>query len=305
MSDPGRCLACDSGTPSFWREATAADSRASRQRYELWRCDACGTAMTVGRTVEDATALYRGGAYARTGPAVDALLEPLRALATRSALRALGELPAGAVVCDVGAGDGRLVRALRGRGHYAVGLDPFGSEDGPVPARLEEAAFEPESFDAVLFWHVLEHLEEPATTVAEAVRVLKRHGRVVVSVPNLDSLQARIGGDVWFHQDVPRHRLHLSRRGLGALLARCGLAIERLDTVCIDQDLLGMAQTLLNRVTRRPNAAFRALKEERPRGRAAASAAGLVPAGAIGTLLEAGAILAGRGGALVARARAQ
>lgn len=257
----------------------------------------------MGRSEKDARTLYRGGVYEHPTPTVDMLLEPLRRLAVGSALRALGELAPGTSVCDVGAGDGRLVRALRARGHYAVGLDPFVQGDATVPASLEEAELAPGSFDAVVFWHVLEHLDEPARTLAEAVRVLKRRGRVVVSVPNLDSLQARIGGDTWFHQDVPRHRVHFSRRGLRLLLTRSGLSIERLDTVCVDQDLLGMAQTLLNRATGDLNAAFRALKRDRRGIRAAVSLAAMVPAAAIGSLIETGAIVTGRGGALVARGR--
>ena len=55
-------------------------------------------------------------------------------------------------------------------------------------------------------------------------------GTLVVAVPNLGSVQARIGGDRWFHQDVPRHRTHLTPAGASALLdapaiARSGCAI--------------------------------------------------------------------------------
>jgi SAM-dependent methyltransferase len=300
-----RCPACGAPALRPWRRARAADARSSRPVYDLLRCTECGTARVVGRTEADATALYRGGAYARPSARIDAALEPMRRLATRSACRALGELPAGAAVCDVGAGDGRLVRALRERGYHAVGIDPF-AEEAPVRASLDAAGLPAESFDAVVFWHVLEHLDEPEAALREAGRIAKPGGRIVVAVPNLDSLQARLGGDLWFHQDVPRHAVHFSEAGLRALLARVGLALERLHTVTVDQNLLGMTQTLLNRLTGDLNAGFRTLKGDVdgvPRRSRVISAVAVVPAAVVGTAVESAATLAGRGGSLVARAR--
>ena len=75
----------------------------------------------------------------------------------------------------------------------------------------------------------------------------------------------------------------------------------------LDQCLLGIVQTLLNRLTRERNVLFRALKRD-PSLRSAGSdmaisAAALVPAVLIGTAVETLAAAAGRGGALVVVAR--
>jgi SAM-dependent methyltransferase len=305
LSDAERCPACGADGLRYWREARAADRRASARTYSLVRCDGCGSAVTRGRTAHDARDLYRGGVYARPARAVDGALAPLRRVATSSAIRALGELPAGAAVCDVGAGDGSLVRALRGRGCHAIGLDPF-ADGASTPSSLAEADLPAETFDALVFWHVLEHLDQPAAELHQGRRVLKPGGLVVVSAPNLDSVQARLGGDLWFHQDVPRHAIHFSEAGLRALLARSGLRVERLHTAALDQNLLGMTQTLLNRLTGDVNAGFRTLKGDLdgvPRRSRALSLVAAVPAGVVGSAVEAGATLAGRGGALIARAR--
>jgi hypothetical protein len=93
---------------------------------------------------------------------------------------------------------------------------------------------------------------------------------------------------------------------LRQLLARSGLRVERLHTTCIDQNLLGMTQTLLNRLTGDVNVGFRALKGDLngvgQRSRAISLAA-VLPAAVVGSALEGAATLLGRGGALVARAR--
>jgi len=211
-------------------------------------------------------------------------------------LRRLLGLERGARVLEVGAGDGGFVSALRRRGIAADGIDPAGAGD-VRRLRAEELTPEPESLDAVVLWHVVEHLDDPAAVVTRLARALRPGGRLLVATPDLGSLQARIGGDRWFHQDVPRHRVLLTRAGLDAILARCGLRVVTSSTLVPEQNLFGMWQTLLNRCTAAPNVAFGLAKGQRPQRRdlVTTSLAGpllLLPAVA----LEAAAGVAGRAG---------
>lgn len=206
---------------------------------------------------------------------------------------------------DVGAGDGWLVRRLRDRGIHADGAEPYGTRAQELSATSAESLqLTSGSYDLITLWHVLEHLDEPQDVLVRAREGLRDGGRVVVAVPNLDSLQAGLGGDRWFHQDVPRHAAHFTREGLLRLVARSGLRTSKLRTFTLDQNLLGMTQTLLNRVVGHHNAAFAALKVERPAERSAiaASAVAFFPAAVVGTGLELAASLVGRGGSLVVEA---
>ena len=65
-----------------------------------------------------------------------------------------------------------------------------------------------------------------------------------------------------------------------------------------------MTQTLLNRLTREQNVAFRALKRDSrlPTRDFPVSAAAIVPAAVAGSLLETAAMVTGRGGSLVVHA---
>ena len=292
-----------------WLSVRRADRRATAPRYRLDRCRACGTAVTVGRSRHDATGLYRGGAYAAPPAPVDLLLEPLRRLGDAAVLRALGPLAPGSRVIEIGSGDGRLLRRLAEQGHSVVGIEPYAAQgDTPLPVRdtAVEALGAPTGVaDIAVLWHVLEHLDDPALGLRRAVEMLGRHGRVVVSVPNLDSLQARIGGPRWFHLDVPRHAVHFTRSGLMSLFRRCGLVVTRVCNLVLDQNLLGAAQTLLNRLTREQNVAFRTLKRDLadvPTRDLVVSALAAVPAALAGSLLETAAMAAGLGGALVVHA---
>jgi 2-polyprenyl-3-methyl-5-hydroxy-6-metoxy-1,4-benzoquinol methylase len=52
---------------------------------------------------------------------------------------------------------------------------------------LEEAGFSEEFFDVVRFNQVLEHIPDPKKTIKEAMRILKKDGRIYISVPNARS----------------------------------------------------------------------------------------------------------------------
>jgi SAM-dependent methyltransferase len=70
---------------------------------------------------------------------------------------------------------------------------------------LEEAAYPARHFEAVTMWDVLEHVHDPAATLAEIRRILKPGGVLVVRVPNYASLDRRLFGRYWAGLDAPRH----------------------------------------------------------------------------------------------------
>jgi SAM-dependent methyltransferase len=223
-------------------------------------------------------------------------------------------------VLEVGAGDGDLVSRMRERGFDAWGLEPSPAAAAAarrkgievVNAGLEQAEVEPASQDAVVLWHSLEHLDDPAGALRRIASWLRPGGALVVAVPNLGGLQARIGGDRWFHQDVPRHRTHFTPRGATALLERSGFEVSRVSQVLAEQNPLGMWQTLLNRLTTERDFAFRLLKGDLDAVSRATRARDLIVTVLAGALLapiavglELGAGLAGRGGSMVLEASAR
>jgi SAM-dependent methyltransferase len=309
-----RCPACGEELRP-WRRATARDPQlAGLARYPLARCPGCGTARTeLPPGSAPPGDLYEAGTYAPARPALDRLLEPLRALVERDKLRFVRGLAPGSRVLEVGAGDGRFTSRLLAAGLDAWGIEPSAAgvraaraRGAPVErATLEQLELEPASLDAAVLWHVLEHLGDPGRSLARVASWLRPGGRLVVACPNLASLQARIGGDRWFHQDVPRHRTHFTAAGLALLLERSGFRLRRVSQLAVEQNPLGMWQTLLNRLTGERDVAFRALKRDLGRGPGVrrdllvTAIAGplLAP---VAVLLELAAGLAGRGGSVVA-----
>jgi SAM-dependent methyltransferase len=203
------CPACGSEAAP-WLSAPAGEP-GNASIHELVRCPACGTAATAGAA--PGRAAYATGVYSAAPPRLGRLLDFVLRLATRLPLRALrraGIEPAAAVL-DAGAGRGRLVAALREGGYHAEGIDPWPRGQGIAQASV--AAHEAEGLDAVVLWHVLEHVVDPLAALERVRGWLRPGGVVLVGTPNLDSFQARIAGPAWFHLDLPRHRTHFTPEG--------------------------------------------------------------------------------------------
>jgi SAM-dependent methyltransferase len=173
-----------------------------------------------------------------------------------------------------------------------------------VRAGVEEVDLPERVFDVAVLWHVLEHLADPVSALERVRSWLAPEGRLLVGVPNLASLQARLGGDRWFHLDPARHLVHFTPRGLERLLARGGFRVIERRNVLLDQAVAGMWMTLLNRLTDRQDALRAFVRHEPVAARdLAITAVAAGPLLVAGALLEIGAAAAGRGGALAVVAR--
>jgi len=224
-------------------------------------------------------------------------------------LRAAGVPPSGRVL-DAGAGRGRLVAALQRAGFAATGIEPStrGADSASAAGRpVSRAGIEEHTasdLDAVVLWHVLEHLDEPAEALRRVGGWLRPGGVVLAGVPNLGSVQAAIAGAGWLHFDVPRHRVHLTPRGLEALFARAGLAPARVEHMVWEHNPAAMWMALLTRAGMTPGFPFHLLKRNvpgRPRDLALLTAG--IPLAPAAVALEALAASAGRGGTVAATAR--
>jgi SAM-dependent methyltransferase len=178
--------------------------------------------------------------------------------------------PPRGTLLDIGAGRGRFVASARAAGWSASGIEP--SARGVEAARsvygleLERASLADASgtYDAISMWHVLEHLDDPGGALARVASLLPAGGVLLVGVPNLASVQARVGRGRWFHLDLPRHRTHFTPAGLRSLLERHGFTVEREQHALLEHNPFGLWQTLANCVTRTPSWLFNALKRNAP-----------------------------------------
>ncbi len=216
-------------------------------------------------------AAYRGRRARRFPAPVEWLQERLYARRVR---RISGAVRGPGDVLDVGCGPGHLLAHFQRHGWRCVGTEMDGDAAATPRAQygldirvgaIERLELSPSSFDAVVSWHTLEHMRDPAAALDEIARVLKVGGVALISVPNFSSPEAQAAPSAWFHLDVPRHLTHFPAGVLRSHLERRGLVIEAESYAAPEYDGFSLVQTWQNRLGLPHNLIFLMLKRERAR----------------------------------------
>ena len=156
---------------------------------------------------------------------------------------------------DLGCGTGWFLAEKRKSGWDIEGVEisenaaRIGREHGvPIFAgAIAEANFPEGSFDYVRANHSFEHIACPNSTLDEIHRVLKADGKLLIGVPNIDSLTARIFRQYWWHLAAPVHAFSYSKDTLSLMLRKHGFDIERVTFNSDFAGILGSIQIWLNR----------------------------------------------------------
>ena len=137
----------------------------------------------------------------------------------------------GKSLLDIGCGSGSFLHSAQAHGFIPHGMDMSARAVDVVrkqygyPMRqggIGQDVWEGQQFDFVTMFHVLEHLPDPRLGLKYAGRLLKPGGTLVIQVPNIVSLQARMFGNRWYGIDVPRHVINFTPRALGLLFQEMG-----------------------------------------------------------------------------------
>ena len=83
---------------------------------------------------------------------------------------------------------------------------------------VEEQSFEPEFFDAIVMWDVVEHIWDPKSVLRRLVTHLRPGGSLILSTPDIGALTARIMRKRWAFMTVPEHLGFFSPRSMRFLL---------------------------------------------------------------------------------------
>jgi len=159
-------------------------------------------------------------------------------------------------VLDIGCGSGWFLRNVQDQGWTAYGVEinaaaaQIGRELGGLNifcGTLEQAGFPPDYFDYVRSNHAFEHMSRPKEQLQEMRRILKPGGKLMLGVPNIESLAAKLFGRYWWYLGAPVHPFSYSVRTLTALLQENGFAIENVVYNGDYYGILGSCQIWLNR----------------------------------------------------------
>ncbi len=152
------------------------------------------------------------------------------------------------VLLDVGSGTGAFANEMKRNGWDVTGLEP--DEDA---RKVAKESFDIElsdtshfyqlpdnSFDAITFWHVLEHVHDLQGYLAKLKTLLKREGKLFIAVPNYTSKDASIYEEYWAAYDVPRHLYHFSPQSMKVLIEKHGMKLLQCKPMWYDSFYVSM-----------------------------------------------------------------
>lgn len=233
------CLLCGSRHAALLVEAPDTATGGSGLWFAVVQCQECGLCFTNPRPSPGTIGQFYPDRYAPHQPP---------SLRPRASFRP-DWLPQWGRVCqersylpwhgrgrllDFGCGGGSFLERMHRQGWRVLGVDTSPATVESVRNHLRVPAIvgslpHPElheaEFDVITMWHSLEHVHAPLAVVREAYRLLVPGGRLLVAVPNIDSLPFRWFGPAWFGLDLPRHLTHFTPGTLRLLLERAGFRV--------------------------------------------------------------------------------
>ena len=142
-------------------------------------------------------------------------------------------------VLDIGAGDGKFLYFMR-----RFGRIPSGTTLSSVSQQTAKSVFgidleltktispklQKHKYQAITYWHVFEHLDDPESHVSAWPSLLTSDGVVMVEVPNIESIGARLSFDAWLGSDLKHHINHMTAKQIVELIEKYGMSVDRKET---------------------------------------------------------------------------
>ena len=209
------------------------------------RCLNCGLIYLSPRPKSEAIGNYYPSNYANFRPPIESekfalmrwmrqrKLTKRRRLIERFSQRTSGNL------LDVGSATGLFLNEMAQSGWRVSGVEPdlHAAELARSYFNLDvfaglfrDAPLQPNSFDVITFWDVIEHTYSPRKELEFAANLMRPGGLLTLSIPNWNSEERKIFGKYWQGFDAPRHLYVFTDEVLSAILDDAGFTI--IDRIC-------------------------------------------------------------------------
>jgi 2-polyprenyl-3-methyl-5-hydroxy-6-metoxy-1,4-benzoquinol methylase len=247
------CPVC--GSPNLRDKLHVQDKSVSQETFIIQQCAACGFQLTNPRpTAATIGKYYESDAYVSHNSAAQGLVNRVykaaRYFTVRRKVGLITQLNGGRKgnLLDYGCGTGHFLAGAKRAGWQVTGLEPNDRARHDATARvglpiLEATALAglpAASFDVITLWHVLEHVHTLNETLSQLLAALKPGGKLLIAVPNAESLDAQHYRQDWASYDVPRHLYHFVPATMRQLLAAHGLRVAQTLPLPLDAYYISM-----------------------------------------------------------------
>jgi len=129
-------------------------------------------------------------------------------------------------ILDVGCATGAFLEIAKKDGWEVSGVEPskwaadIAKNKYKLPVTIgtiDDLRAKPESFDVIVCFDVIEHVNSPRSLILKMYELLKKDGLLCIVTPDKDSLIAKILGEKWWHVR-PDHIFYFTERTISLLL---------------------------------------------------------------------------------------
>lgn len=217
---------------AFNARVFSARREPDRVHYRMVRCDTCGLMRSDPVAGEELLArLYEASSFDYGHE-----LESLQLTYGRALDWLEARSPRRSALLEIGCGNGFFLQLAHQRGWETVrGVEPSADAIANAPGEIDGAIvkdmmrgglFEPESFDAVCLFQVLDHISEPLDLLAQCLEVLRPGGHILALNHNVRAWSARLLGERSPIVDI-EHTYLYSPETMRRLFAKAGFVDTR------------------------------------------------------------------------------
>ena len=245
-----KCPVCNHSV--FSNYIICKDYLVSGESFAITKCDYCGFLFTNPRPdTNNLEKYYQSEEYIShsntSNNLTNILYKKIRVYTTKQKVGLINKLGTPHSILDIGCGTGNFLYACQ-KNHWQT----FGIEPSKI-ARLQSEKLlnttiykslddfkNADKLGVVSLWHVLEHVANLNDTLDFIKNILDKKGKIVIAVPNHESLDAFIYQEFWAAYDLPRHLYHFSKKDMKLLLTKHGFKIKEILPMKLDAFYVSM-----------------------------------------------------------------
>jgi 2-polyprenyl-3-methyl-5-hydroxy-6-metoxy-1,4-benzoquinol methylase len=215
------------------------DFTVSQESFSIVRCQSCSLKFTNPRPTEENSARYYESSeyvshHDEQLSLKNVLYRMVRKRTLQSKLNLINRLmPAKGALLDIGCGTGAFLKKCKDDQWLVEGVETD-ADARTKASKVSAASIYPSVFDipdakkynVITMWHVLEHVYKLNETLVKIKKLLPKNGKIIVAVPNSDSLDSQTYKQYWAAYDVPRHLYHFNQNSFTKLLQKHRLTLN-------------------------------------------------------------------------------
>jgi 2-polyprenyl-3-methyl-5-hydroxy-6-metoxy-1,4-benzoquinol methylase len=218
----------------------------SHESFKITKCNNCNFLFTNPRPdLQHIGSYYKSDQYIshtdKSNNLTNSLYKIARIFTLNQKLKLVNSMVDEKSILDFGCGTGDFLSTCKNKQWNIHGFEPDSAARTIAEKKIKisihqnlETLHNLSDLSIATLWHVLEHVSDLNKTIATLVNTLCKKGKLLIAVPNHESLDAKTYQEFWAAYDVPRHLYHFSQSTMHKLLKNHGLKINQILPMKLD-----------------------------------------------------------------------